>query len=161
MKLKVLLVVLLPLALCSCATFAKREGVQVSLVNLQFVEATVWETALDCTIRIQNELPEPVIVDGAVHKIYLNGTYIGDGLSNERIEVPRLSSATQKVTVHLHNIAILVKLRGIVDTQAADYKLTSLLYTAKQGRFRITHEGRVDSKDFQPAEPVSERPWVK
>ena len=158
MKSKILPLLLLPLWLCSCATFAKREGVQVSLVNLQFGEATVWETTVLCTVRIQNELPEPVIMDGAMHKIYLNGAYIGDGLSNERIDIPRLSSVTQKVTVHLHNISILVKLRGIAEAQAADYKLTSLLYTAEQGRFRTAHEGRIDLKDFRPAQSVSPTP---
>ncbi len=142
---------LLPLLLASCSTFARREGVQVYLVNLALGESTVWETAVNFTIRIQNELPEPVLLNGAVHKIYLNGTYVGEGLSNERLEIPRLSTATQSVTVYLRNVTMLTKLRGTIDAQAVDYKMTSLLYTESQGRYRAVRESRLDLKDFQPA----------
>ncbi len=144
-------VLLLALLLCSCATFARREGVQISLVNLALGEATVWETELRLTVRIQNELPEALVVDGAVHKVYLNGTYIGEGLSNERLEIPRLSTATQNVTVYLRNISMLTKLRGIIDSQAVDYRMTSLLYTESQGRYRAERTARLDFKDLQPA----------
>ncbi len=46
MHLRFLPLLLLPFLLTSCATFARREGVQVSLVNLALGESTVWETAL-------------------------------------------------------------------------------------------------------------------
>ena len=150
MRLRFLQLLLLPLLLASCATFARREGVQVSLVNLALGESTVWETAVHFTTRIQNELPEPVVLNGAVHKIYLNGTYVGEGLSNERLEIPRLSTATQNITVHLRTVAMLTKLRGIIDAQAVDYTMTSLLYTESQGRYRAVRKSRLDLKDFQP-----------
>ena len=149
---------LLALLLCSCATFARREGVQVSLVNLALGEATVWETELRLTVRIQNELPEALVVDGAVHKVYLNGTYIGEGLSNERLEIPRLSTATQNVTVYLRNISMLTKLRGIIDAQAVDYRMTSLLYTESQGRYRAERTARLDFKDLQPSPATPNKP---
>ncbi len=151
MRLRFFPLLLLPFLLTSCATFARRAGVQVTLVNLALGESTVWETAVNFTIRIQNELPEPVVLNGAVHKIYLNGTFVGEGLSNERIEVSRLSTATQNVTVHLRNVTMLTKLRGIIETQAVDYKMTSLLYTESQGRLRAVRESRLDGKDFQPS----------
>ena len=148
----------LTLLLCSCATFARREGVQISLVNLALGEATVWETELRLTVRIQNELPEALVVDGAVHKVYLNGTYIGEGLSNERLEIPRLSTATQNVTVYLRNISMLTKLRSIIDAQAVDYRMTSLLYTVNQGRYRAERTARLDFKDLQPAPATPAQP---
>ena len=149
MRPRFLPLLLLPLLLASCATFARRDGVQVSLVNLAPGESTLLETAVHFTIRIQNELPQPVVLNGAVHKIYLNGTYVGEGLSNERLEIPRLSTATQNVTVHLRNVTMLTKLRGIIDAQAVDYKMTSLLYTENQGRYRAARESRLDLKDLR------------
>ena len=149
MRIRFLPLLLLPFLLTSCATFARREGVQVSLVNLAFGESTAWETAVHFTIRIQNELPEPVMLNGAVHKIYLNGTYIGEGLNNERLEIPRLSTATQNVIVYLRNVTMLTKLRGIIEAQAVDYKMTSLLYTEGQGRYRAVRESRLDLKDLR------------
>ncbi len=142
--------VLLLTLLCSCATFAKREGVQVSLVNMVFTSATAWETTAVFTVRVQNEQPEEVVLDGAVHKIYLNGSYVGEGLSNERMTVPRFSTATQEVTVHLRNLSMLMKLRKTIETQAVDYRMTSLIYTVNQGRFRAERAGQVAVKDFQP-----------
>lgn len=154
MRLRFLPLLLLPLLLASCATFARREGVQVSLVNMAFGESTILETAVHFTVRIQNEMPGPVTLNGSVHKIYLNGTYVGEGLSNERLEVPRLSTATQNVTVHLRNVTMLTKLRGIIESQAVDYKMTSLLYTENQGRHRAVRKSRLDLKDFQPPAPA-------
>ena len=154
MKARLLALVLLALLCGSCATFARREGVQVSLVNLALGEATVWETELHLTVRLQNELPEAMIVNGAVHKIYLNGTYVGEGLSNERVAIERLSTRTQNVTVYLRNISMLTKIRSIIATQAVDYKMTSLLYTetgGHKGRYRAEREARLDFKDLQPA----------
>ena len=131
---------------------------QVNLVNMAIGEATVWETAVNFTVRLQNELPDAVIVDGAVHKIYLNGTYVGEGLSNERVEIPRLSTSVQNVTVHLRNVSLFTKLRSIIDAQAVDYKMTSLLYTVIDGSkrtYRAEREARLDFKDFQPTPAAS------
>lgn len=149
MRLRFLPLLLLPFLLTSCATFARRESVQVSLVNVALGESTVWETAVNFTIRIQNELPEPVVMNGAVHKIYLNGTFVGEGLSNERLEIPRLSTVTQTVVVHLSNFAMLAKVREIVDAQALDYRISSVIHTA-HGRFHAGREGRLDLQEFQP-----------
>ncbi len=140
----------LTLLLCSCATFARREGLQVSLVNMVFGESTVWETTMTFVVRLQNEQPEDLVVDGAVHKIYLNDAYVGEGLSNERVVVPRLSTATQNVTMHLRNVSMLTRVRRMIDAQAVDYRMTSLLYTEKQGRYRAERTARLDFRDLQP-----------
>ena len=150
MRLRFLPLLLLPLLLASCSTFARREGVQVSLVNLALGESTVWETELHCTVRLLNESPVPLAFDGAVHKIYLNGTYVGEGLINERLEIPRLGTVTQAVVVHLSNFAMLTKVREIVDAQALDYRISSVIHTAR-GRFHAGREGRLDLQEFQPA----------
>ena len=54
-------------------------------------------------------MPDAMAVDGGVHKIYLNGVYVGSGESNESNEsneIARLSDATQTVTVHLRNLSM-------------------------------------------------------
>lgn len=142
--------------LCSCATATRREEIKVSLVNMRFGEATVWETTAYFTLRVQNESPLPLVLDGGVHKLYLNGIYIGEGLTNERAEIPRLDSATQTVTVHLRNLSMATRLRSIIESQAVDYRLSSKLYLLENGRTsrcRLSSEGRLDVKDFQPTRP--------
>jgi len=142
--------------LCSCATTSRREEIKVSLVNMRFGEATVWETTAYFTLRVQNESLQPLVLDGGVHKLYLNGLYIGEGLTNERVEIPRLNSSTQTVIVHLRNLSMAARIRTIIESQAADYRLGSKLYLLENGRSvrcRLSSEGRLDLKDFQPPRP--------
>jgi LEA14-like dessication related protein len=133
--------------LSGCAT-APSTG--ISLANVQFTQATALETTAVFTLRFNNETPEPLRLEGGVHKIYLNGLYVGEGLSNETLELPRLGSMTQTVTVHLSNLRLATRLKPIIESQSFDYRLQSVLYTSA-GRARITGEGRLDARDFRPA----------
>lgn len=151
-KLAAVLMVL-GLTLCGCATFNRTEGLDVSIINLQFTEATVFETTAVFTVRLQNESPAPLSLEGGVHKFYLNGFFIGKGLTGESIEVPRLDSVTQQVTVRLRNITIAQRIKAIVEGQRVDYRVESLLYTRQEGRparVRVAHDGNLDLKDFTP-----------
>ena len=132
--------------LTGCATAPR---FNVSLVNVQFTDATVLESTATFTVRVNNESPESLRIDGAVHRIYLNGLYVGEGLSNETVEVPRLTSGTQRVAVHLNNILMATRVKPILETRAFDYRIKSLPYT-KAGRCRADSAGRLDLKDFTP-----------
>lgn len=133
--------------LASCATIASDPGVEVSIVNIAFENATVLETTARFTVRVQNENPEPLLLEGAVHKIYLNGAYIGKGMSNETLEVDRLATATQSVTVHLRNLRFAGKLQAIMRSKEASYHIESTLHTRSDGfprRINLANEGSVD-----------------
>ena len=134
--------------LCGCRTF---EPPAVSLVNARFTQATVFETTAEFTLRLNNATPEPMILDGAAHKIYLNGLYVGDGLSNQPLELPRLTSGTQDVTVHLSNLMLATRFKPIIESQSFDYRIQSVFYGRQpSGRARAVSEGRLDLRDFQP-----------
>jgi len=64
---------------------------EVSLADLRFSESTIMETTLDLMVRIENASPEPLRVTGSVHRLYVNGTYLGRAMSGEETEVPRFS----------------------------------------------------------------------
>lgn len=143
----------LGLFLCSCAMFDRRAtGLQTSLVNLSLGEATLWETSANFTVRIENEMPEPVQLRGAVHKIYVNGLYIGQGMSDQTTEVPRFGSTTQTFTAHLRNLALATRVRAMIDSRRFEYRISSTLYTAPNNRrLRLSNMGELDLHDFQPA----------
>jgi LEA14-like dessication related protein len=86
-------------------------GPSVGLVNVRFTQATAFETTAAFTLRLSNETPEPLQLDGGVHKIYLNGLYVGEGLSGDTLDLPRLGTATQDVTVHLSNLRMVTRIR--------------------------------------------------
>ena len=137
------------LFLAGCASIP---APSVNLVNVRFTEATVLETTAQFTLRLSNPNPEPVRVTGSAHRIYLNGLYIGEALSNETMEVPGLATATQAVTVHLNNLAMATRIKAIIEARVFDYKIDSVFYTDSR-RTRSTSNGRLDLKDFTPATP--------
>ena len=133
------------LCLSACSTVPEDQGVEVNVVNLAIGEASLLETAAIFSVRIQNENAEPLVVEGAVHKIYLDGAYIGKGMSNETLTVDRLSTAVQKSTVYLRNLKLAGRLRSIMESQRVDYRIESVLHVARNGgarRIRVSNEGR-------------------
>lgn len=141
------------LGLVGCATVRPFEGVDVSLVNLRFVQSTVWETTAVFTVRLQNESPDPVTLTGGVHKFYLDGSFLGEGLSNQSVTLERLSSATQDITVHLRNLSLARRLKPIIEQQRFDYRVDSVLYfdsASRYGRGKVSHAGQLDLREFQP-----------
>ena len=99
----------------------------VRLVDVEFGEATLLETSIRFTLRLVNETPEALAVQGAVHKIYLNGLFVGEGLSDEAVTVPRLGTATQTVTVHLSHLLLATRIRPLIESKRFDYLIASEL----------------------------------
>jgi LEA14-like dessication related protein len=129
----------------------------VSIVNVQFREATLFETTVVVTLRVNNETPDALALDGAVHKIYFDGRLIGTGLSGERLEVPRLASGTQTVSVHLRNITMALRFRSIVESESVEYKVTSDFFTTVEGRkrrHRAVGGGVLNLREFQAGPPA-------
>jgi LEA14-like dessication related protein len=142
------LILCLTVLICGCAS---RSAVSVNIVNVRFTEMTALETTALFTLRFSNESPEPVQFTGGVYKIYINNLYVGEGLTSESIELPRLGTATQEVTVHMSNIALATRLKSIIESQSFDYRVESVLHSKSwMDRMRSVSEGRLDMKDFTP-----------
>jgi LEA14-like dessication related protein len=148
MKRIISLLACLPFLICGCGS---KSTTTVNIVNVQFKDITAFETTATFTLRFSNEKPEPVRLTGGVHKIYMNGLYVGKGLSSEALELPRLGTAMQDVTVHLSNIALATRLKPIIESQSFDYRVQSTLYGKSWfNRMHSVSEGRLDLKDFTP-----------
>ena len=93
--------------------------------------------------------------------IYLNGVYVGQGLSNERVDVPRLATTTQQVTVNLSTFRLARAAYRIYDTHKADYRVESTLYAVKgtgTRRIRARKDGVVDLDELIPSADRGIRP---
>jgi LEA14-like dessication related protein len=129
-----------------CSTAPETEDFDVTLVNLNTVPAGgggIGEAAVVFTVRLQNATPQAVTLTGAAHKLYLNGVYVGQGLSNERVEVPRLGTTTADLTVHLSTFRLARAFYGVYRSQQADYRIVSTLY-GDRSNFRTRKEGSID-----------------
>jgi len=137
-----------------CVMAPDADAFDVTVVTLAGGNATLWETEAVVTLRLQNASPNDITVSGAAHKLYLNGTYVGQGLANETVTVPRLGTVNQNVTVHLKNFTVLRKLIGMQQARTAAYKVQSTIYGSPGGgtprSFRAMKEGSVNLDEFLP-----------
>ncbi len=155
-----ILALLATLALATGCTTLGLVAPDVSLVDLQFTDLTMFETSGVFTVRLSNENPEPLVVEGGVYNLYLGGLKIGKGLSDHRLEVPPLATATDEVELHLNNLAIATQLRSIYQSGAADYRIKARIYVESgYGRRKLTieNEGSFDFKtqETSPAKSLS------
>jgi len=135
--------------LCGCGGSSPGPG--VNLVTLRFEAATALETTAVFVLRLENETASPIKFSGAVHKIYLNDLYVGKGLSDVALEVPRLNTVTQAVTVHLNNLALATRLKSIIESESFSYRIESVFHgDSWLSRRRSESAGQLALKDFVP-----------
>jgi LEA14-like dessication related protein len=101
-------------------------------------------------LRIENDAPDPIVMEGASHQLFLDGVLVGSGVSHDRIEAPRFDSIEQTVTMHVSMVAMVRQLRECMNRDVVDYRVTSDFFVRQSDRskrFRITGEGWVDFRD--------------
>lgn len=114
---------------------------EVTLVDLEFTDLTMFETTGEFTVRLANENPDPLLISGGVFRLYLNGVKVGKALSSEAVEVPRLGTATQRVSLHVNNVALITRLAALMDEPVLDYQIRTRLYVdGAWGTRRINFE---------------------
>jgi LEA14-like dessication related protein len=157
MKRSVLVVLLFAssLWLAGCASLGSNRTVIVNVVDIRPAQATLLETTGVLTLRFTNETPEPLQVRGSSHRLFLNGSPVGRGVSNDILTIPPLSTVTQPVTIHLENLTLVRKAAELSRApNAIDYRLESELFAvgAPGGKaLRATSTGQLDVRGLLDA----------
>lgn len=123
----------------------------VSIVDVQFSDVTLFETTADFVVRITNENPEELIISGASHDIYLNDIHIGKGLSDKKLNIPRLGSATQEVKVHISNLSLISHIQSLIDAKNFDYRIESTIYLDDAlglSRYHVNESGHFEKPNL-------------
>lgn len=151
---------LVPLALLGCLLLhllcgcGRTTPPTVGLVSMRFEMATALETTMVFTVRLSNENAEPVALTGQVHRFHLNGLYVGKGMSDAAVEIPRFGSVTHEVVMHLDNLALATRIKAIIEEEGVGYRLDSVLHgTSWFSRMRTVGEGKLALQDILPAFP--------
>lgn len=131
-----------------CASYVAAERARISLVDVRPAGATVLETSVQLTVRVTNETNQPLRLSGSSHKLALNGTSIGNGVTNEGLVVPALGTATQTITVHLENLTLLRKFSGMRNATEVNYRLDSRLHSEGGRAVPVMTEGTFDLRPF-------------
>lgn len=130
-----------------CASLSTLDPPDVTLVDIRAMEMTVFETTVEAVLRVSNPNPEPLAVEGAAFKLYLDGKKVGSGATPETVEVPRLGSAVLRATVHINNASALLRIKDILEERQVDYGLRGKLFVSRPNgtvRLGIEREGRLD-----------------
>ena len=99
----------------------------VHLTNLYFRNATLFETSLICTVRIENENSEEVTFEGGTLKLYMNDLYVGKGFLKDGVTVPKFGSNEAEVEVALSNLTMLSQIVPMVESPEFSYRIDSSL----------------------------------
>ncbi len=133
-----------------CASLSRSTEASVSVTNLRPLHASLFETSAELTVRYANETVRPLSLAGSVHRLYLNGSYVGRAVSNEAVTIPGLSTTTQTVTIHLENLSLIRKLRQLPGARVIAYRLDSHLHpaaspeTAGRAALKLSSAGELD-----------------
>jgi LEA14-like dessication related protein len=150
-----LFALLLSLLFSGCASFTANRTVLVNVVDVRSAQATLLETTAVLTLRFTNETPEPLQVRGSSHRLYLNGSAVGRGVTNDIVTIPPLSTVTQPVTLYLENLTLVRKATEFSRApNAIDYRLESNLFAVGTpgGRtLRATSSGQLDIRGILDA----------
>lgn len=144
-----------------CATPQEDGAFDVSLVNITAPRdggGGLGEAALNFTIRLQNGSPEALKVTGGSHKIYLNDVYVGQGLSNQEAEVPRLATTTQDVAVHLSTFRLIRSFHRMFESKTVSYRLESTVYGQHGNRTIRLKAAKAGTVDVEALEANIPRP---
>ena len=140
-----------------CASMGALEPLDVTLVNLNVSEVTVFETTLVAKLRITNPNPEGLTVDGASFKLYLEDKKVGTGTTKETFTIDRLDSSVVDVIFHINNASALLRLKDILEDRDKEisYGVRGGLYT--QGTFgtkkiKVEKTGLLDLEGGMPLE---------
>ncbi len=133
--------------LASCATLGPTPAIGLSVVDVRPRQSSLLETSFDLTLRLANESARPLMLAGSTHKLYVNDTYVGRAVSDERLTVPAFGTITPMVTVFLENLTLLRKATEFSQAPKLAYRLESRLHPVDgsvMGDITATANGEID-----------------
>jgi LEA14-like dessication related protein len=121
------------------------------VVDFRPTEATLLESRGTLTLRFTNESIAPLGYSGSSHKLYLNGKYVGKGVSDRPFGIPPLDTVTQDVVLNLENVALVRQLMAVRESQTASYRLESVIFQTvyeENYQIKLQAEGSLDLRSF-------------
>jgi len=115
---------------------------EVSVVDIQLVEGTLFEQRMDLILRIRNPNDFDLALDGMRFDLEVNDRSFVRGLSDEPVVVPRLGERVIYVPatttlIEMVNQMILLSQRGTID-----YRIVGEVILASYGRVAVPFEKR-------------------
>lgn len=142
-----LLIVVPAFLVLGCASLGTLDSPELTLVNLELEDATLFETTLEVQLRIANPNPEPITFNGAKFKLTLEDRKVGRGMSPETVTISRLGTEVVSIPFHVNNATLLLRLKEILDTKSVRYGVQGTLYLERSlgnRKLKMHSEGQLD-----------------
>jgi len=124
----------LGLFLAGCATGAKPGGITVTAVSLQ-VSPT--DLRVPLMLHFANENVVPLGYSSSVHKLYLNGSFVGKAVNDQPIGLPPMNAANREVYLQLDNAALARQLAA-GGSRPVHYRIETVLHqTVDEDKLQI------------------------
>jgi len=122
-----------------CAAIGKDlKPPRVTLVDLRVKSVTVFESALEIDIRIQNPNSRAFQTKGIDFDLEINGRRLATGLSSAAVDVPSLGTAILPITVYSNMLDILRGVHSIRGTEKVAYSLRGRIHLKANSWFPMT-----------------------
>jgi LEA14-like dessication related protein len=142
-----------------CATTDALEEMEITLTDLQFTEATLFETTMVAKIRVTNPNPDPLAFEGASFKLYLDDRKVGTGLAPDPFSTEGLDTTIVPVTFYLNNATALLRVVDVLkDKREVGYGVKgSLFMDSSWGRRKLKVEkmGSLDIENLEVPEATN------
>jgi LEA14-like dessication related protein len=158
---KILLCLALPLAMAvaSCSTMPRDyEALRVHIVDMTAKDMAIFEQRFEVTLRIQNPNDAELSINGLRFDIELNEREFANGMSGQRVTVPRFGSEVVNVEVFTTLASFLRQIRELSagSTQKVRYRLNGTAFVDAPSTFKapFDEQGEIDLVGERKQEPA-------
>ena len=138
-----LFVVSLALAAAGCAGGGFGGGLEppeVTLADIEFVGAGLFEQRLGLVLRMRNPNKEDLPIDGLRVRLEIDDKPFASGMSNEDVTIPGLGEETVTVEAVSATTDVLNQLRRMTGFQDIDYAIAGTAFLSGSGERRLPFE---------------------
>jgi len=140
MRIREFAVIAALVVLTGCAGLDDTKPPQVALSDMRMLQGTLFEQRFELDLRIRNPNDFDLPIDGLTFALELNGSAFADGVSNERVTVPRLGEAVVPVTASTTLVNMVQQAMRLGQRADLDYRLSGDVYLAGLARRAVPYE---------------------
>lgn len=138
-----------------CVSPQKVEAPSIALQDVKILNAEGLTQHLQVELLVSNPNDFDIPLTGLKFGMQMNGLDFADGLSNQRIDIPRLGRAVVPVEVTVSVLAIMRQIQAVQKRDGLDYRVSGTVYLDhillpsvdfdRQGKVDLNIDGREKS----------------
>ena len=150
-----LVLIIVIVGLGGCVSPQKVEAPSIALQDVKLLNAVGLTQYLQVELLVSNPNNFDIPLTGLKFGMQMNGQDFAEGLSNQRVDIPRLGRAVVPVEVTVSVLAILKQIQAVQKSDGLDYRVAGTAYLDhlllpsvdfdRQGKVDLSIDGREKS----------------